>query len=395
MSPAPSNALDYDRLVSDYRKGLVDRLRGFGVAEAFLELWVPDDDLHRSLANLVQAAREANRNALLVHLGPITAKDLDAVRLREGLHQSAQLRLGKVAEGGVLLEFTGLVGQEATLVSALADHVGPQAASRAKEIAGIVAAAGSFHADQPLEPATISSAYIVALAGATEDGPTPAQKTGKNLAMAEGRLGAVTLRVTADPLTQIIASATFSGATNEVSRGLLAALSGLSLGLTVHQLADHGAISLEAALRAPNSKAGPAGIRLARAADPAFRWIEALTRATLADWRLRTGYRSTTNEYDFPPRPQWLAAEEAQRHAWLGRAIVDTGLREGISVLGIEVSRIEYDVRVILTLPEKMARGAREHVLLTLERGIKARVDPRLEVFSEELKDKNVIRRMK
>src|SRR5262249_12377627 len=111
----------------------------------------------------------------------------------------------------------------------------------------------------------------------------------------------------------------------------------LAIGLTLHELADHGAIRLEARLRNPNAQSRLSGIRLARAGDPAFRWVEVLTRAALADWRLKTGYRALTNEYDFSPRPQWLEASDAQCRAWLSQAILETGRAEGFEVSGIEI----------------------------------------------------------
>jgi len=396
VRPQDPDVLDYDNLVRDYRAGLIDRLRGFSVAHAFLELWVPDDDLHRSLVNLVQAAREANRDELDLRLGPSTAEGLDEARLRAAMRHSANLTVIRDAAGGMLLRLAGILGQGSAAGAKLTDAVGPQAAKRSAEIARIVAAAGAYRPRPPMEPSEVASDYraaVLAAAGRThEANARPAQD---GLVSAEGVLGNVRLRLLANPSSQLISSAGFTGAAGEVSRGLLEALSELAPGLTVHELADHGAIHLEAALRDLASAKAHSGIRLARAADPAFRWIEALTRAALVDWRAKTGYAASANEFDFSPRPQWLAAEEPERRAWLAQAIIETGQTEGLEVSGVAINRIEYNVRVVLNLPDAMPRRAKEHMLLCLEKGIKSRVDPRLEVFGEELKDRNVIRRLK
>ena len=396
MSLPDLDVLDYDNLVRDYRAGLIDRLRGFSVAHAFLELWVPDDDLHRSLINLVQAAREANRDALELRLGPDTAEGLDQERLQSALTHPAKFTLIRDAAGRAVLKFAGIMGQGSVAGAGLTDAVGPQATRRSAEIAAIVAAAGAYRPPTLVEPREIASDYraaALAAASRTREAVAPSARDG--LVAAEGVLGNVRLRLLASPTTQLISSAGFTGVADDISRGLLEALSELAPGLTVHELADHGAIHLETALRDPALTKAHSGIRLARAADPAFRWIEALTRAALADWRAKTGYSASANEFDFSPRPQWLAAEDTSRLAWLSKAIAEIGQSERLDVSGIVINRIEYNVRVVLNLPGGMARRTKEHLLLCLERGIKSRVDPRLEVFSEELKDKNVLRRLK
>ncbi len=51
--------IDYEVLVAEYQSGMVDKLRSFGPAADFLELWVPDADPVESLAAMVDAAAAA------------------------------------------------------------------------------------------------------------------------------------------------------------------------------------------------------------------------------------------------------------------------------------------------------------------------------------------------
>ena len=88
-----SGVIDYDDLMAAYQADLVDTLRGFGAQSELLELWVPDEDPVRSLANMVDAAAAAGAERLSVRVGPATAPAIDraallALRVRHLLRTS-------------------------------------------------------------------------------------------------------------------------------------------------------------------------------------------------------------------------------------------------------------------------------------------------------------------
>ena len=52
--------IDFAKITSIYESGLVDTLRHFGLDAEFLETWVPDSNVVKSVMNLADAAIEAN-----------------------------------------------------------------------------------------------------------------------------------------------------------------------------------------------------------------------------------------------------------------------------------------------------------------------------------------------
>src|SRR5262249_32751104 len=52
--------IDYKELVDYYNQSLVSQLRNFSMGHPFLEVWVPDDDLTKSLLGIFEAASAAN-----------------------------------------------------------------------------------------------------------------------------------------------------------------------------------------------------------------------------------------------------------------------------------------------------------------------------------------------
>jgi hypothetical protein len=66
----------------------------------------------------------------------------------------------------------------------------------------------------------------------------------------------------------------------------------------------------------------------------------------------------------------------------------------GVTASDVSVVSIRYDVRVELGLGEAWKKLDQPRLVLALERELQASVDPRLEVYVQELKDKNQLRRL-
>ena len=68
--------------------------------------------------------------------------------------------------------------------------------------------------------------------------------------------------------------------------------------------------------------------------------------------------------------------------------------RLGLEPCDVSVVSIRYDVRVELGLSEAWKKLDQPRSVMALERELQARVDARLEVYVQELKDKNQLRRL-
>jgi len=109
LTQPPSDAqrveLDYESLVSSYNENLLTVLRSFRVGHEFLELWVPDDDPHKSILNLAEAAESSGLPGLALTIGPEVRAKLDVDRLSSMVGGIGSLSVQPRAECS-LLEFT-------------------------------------------------------------------------------------------------------------------------------------------------------------------------------------------------------------------------------------------------------------------------------------------------
>lgn len=385
--------IDYDVVFRDYLRSLVDTLRGFSAGLAGLELWVPHEDERISLRNLLDVAAAAGWPRLAVRFGPAHRGRVDA----------AGLRAVAAAYGDVQIQET----HEALLITVEELRPTQLAPAPASTSPSPAARRRNQPAPVPATPGAITTAYDGALAQTARDlrhelrdgGPQKINQPPATIVEVCGEFEAARLLLAIDrtePRPHVIINAVWSlpAAAPASTRALLDRLCDIALGLPILELAHHGVIRLEAALRDPNAPRPVAGIVLPATAHPMFRLPTALVRGALANYRAKTGYDESVGRYDARPGPAWLAASLSQRLALVSAAIAEPLRRLSLSDEDVHPIAVEHDVRVVLCLPASLSSQQRQRLLLDLEAHIHRAVDPRLELYAEERKDRNKLRRL-
>ena len=373
--------LDYSDLIRRYEAGLIEKLRSFGFQTEYLDLWVPDADLSRSLLNLFDAAAEVGHRSLAVRIPADAVAELKQAGLPDLAAKRGRFSM-EAGNRSTVLRITDLhivktSTQGSQIPKASIDIMDGKAARAATEL----------RLDNVLkQPQSLSEPYATHLATADKGSPAPSPRPG--LVQAQAEIDGVTLAAAIDATNHCIQVITVNGTRSEVLRNLLAVTASLSHGLPVVEAADHGAIRLEYLLRgdAPRPRAG---IIIPESIDPAFRFVSALLRALLTDYRSKTGFRDITNTFDVVPGPRWMQADDDARRTQLAEAFK----LGGFPAEGVIVVAIEYDVRVVVSLGGALAKDP-ARALAALERHIKQHVDGRLELFLAEVKDINKLRRL-
>lgn len=374
--------LDYADLVARYETGLVDNLRSFGFQTEYLDLWVPDADLSRSLLNLFNAAAEVGQSSLTVRIPAGALGTLQAAGFPAQAAKHGELSIEEQLGGGAVLRITNL--HVVTLGAVVPPTAGPVVRTSDSGATGADLATSTDEA--LLQPATLPEPYAAGLRAADKAAPAPSGHSG--LISARAEIDGLIAEVSIDPQDHVIHGFTVTGAHGPDMTDLMAVLARICLGLPVFEAADHGAIRLEHLLRGDAPRPRP-GIIIPETINLAFRLVSALLRAILADYRVKTGFSDRTNTFDVTPGPRWMTADEDGRRAQLTEAFIKAGFQpEDVGIVAIE-----YDVRVVISLGEALAKDPARS-LAALERQMKRSVDGRLELFLSEVKDSNKLRRL-
>lgn len=391
--PEPGT-LDYADLVANYSTNLLEQLRGFGTQHESLALWVPDEDVLIGLANLFDALASAGETSCSVRIGP----DL----LRSHPLASWSKIAGEFGVVDAQTDDMGLRLQVDQLRIRIRERaqtpVSKGAATPRKPVAST-----ERQGLQGIEPAAVHNRYSTRLRtvglghGSCRSVP---ESAAKNEVIVRAESGGHTLWWQVDAETHIIRAAGHDDELGEgealalEERGALEYLCRLLPGLPVQEAADHGVSRVELALRGDVQAVQAGGVLLAKRAHPAFDFAQSITRALRTRYAERTGWHEHANDFDAGVSERWAGLEPAARTTELLSCFRRFEAENSLDAGGLELAALEHDVRVVVTMPEAIAAMDRASLAMKLEHALQSEVDPRLEVFLQEVRDDNKIRRL-
>jgi hypothetical protein len=256
-----------------------------------------------------------------------------------------------------------------------------------------VRAAANATASAPTR--TTASPYAAAIAEAARDPwhghllpPHP-----DCILVAAGRDGVMlTLAVERD--SHVIREAGFFGSTDAATTGVLEVFCRVVESLPLLEAAQHGPARLEHALRDPVAPPPVPGIVTPSAADPAFAVPTTLVRDALQRYREHTGFAERDSRYDPGPGPRWRGLDEAARAQAVAATLARYTRAHGAAADDAELVAIEIGIRVVVRVGGALAGRDRGAHCMAIERALQAEIDPRLELYLEERKDRNKLRRL-
>jgi len=176
--------------------------------------------------------------------------------------------------------------------------------------------------------------------------------------------------------------------------GVLEAFCRAIEGLPLQEAADHGAIHACNGLRASVPQPLVAGIHTPRSMGAAFMRCERLMRAVLAQYRTVSDDRETRNFWNPALSQQWRLKTAEQQLESLRPVVENFRKSQGLAESEIWVARIEKMRRVVIDFGESVDAARKSALLMDLERAVRTATGERLELYMEELKDNNRIRRL-
>lgn len=348
--------INYEELVAAYWEGLTTVLRGFRPAAEFLDMWVPDENHAKSILNLIEAAQTAGRDNIAIYIGPGTLRTLEIPLLQE-----LATGLGHVhvegAEKGIVFEVSNMTEW------------------------------ASFQEVPPV----YRDKLLAVFSTRQYEGRLESEA---NLVLAQAGWQGITLMALIDPATHLIQKVSYQGATSVAQRGLLEALCTLLVGMTIQEASDHAVIYLEYELRDPTQKPPVTGIVIPQNAHSIFQLPLQLTRSLLAHYRQLTGYASTENFFDRAPSAAWLALTRDEKLVRLRTVLSELCSHLDLPASTVEIISLDGKDKVTIRFHGDFTGAAQQQYIMKLEDGFKQKIDRKLQLYTEEMKDLNIIRRL-
>lgn len=348
----PSPTICYEDLVSAYSNNLEVQTRGFSAGLSWLESWVPDDDLLPSLANLVEAAQIGGMDAIGVDFDPQTLGNESPESISKKLSHLANISFSN-GGGKVHLHFGKL--NDSSKFSDVRDYYKSALRDRGAHL-GYLKAPPSGAVSFENADGVLWLTQPEGKGGVEVAGYLPASEAPPSLISA------------VDCLCEIL------------------------IGLPLLEIREHALVRLEHGLRDPAKTPPVQGIVLPQNADPIFSRVKTLLAGLLE----KTGISAVkeTNFFDRGTSAKWKSLPAEQREAAC-QAAVDSA---SLSLLGYERGIRVIDARKSYAVTVKFEGDApvatKRRAALEIEKILRKNCDPRVEVFSLEMKDASQLRRL-
>lgn len=363
-----SESFAYEKLVEEYEASLTTVLRGFRPSLDFVDSWVPDSNLVSSLLNLLDAAQIAGRKRLALDFSASTLEGLSPEALVKELKSGApSVEINATqSEGRVFLSFA----LENELDTSLkVNAVYQKAIDRYRQL--------NAGAKVLAEPKSDDQAIVSA------------------------EVGGAKLSVLVDKKSGFIRDAAYGGDFSQEQKGALEAYCELLPRLNLLEARDHGAIRLEFLLRDKTQPRPVAGIVTVRNAGPIFELCQALSRKLWDVYHDKyrpagatAGSKLPGNFFDLPVSASWKELTKEQKLEKAKEVIRQLGPSVGVHEGDYELTHVDHEVRLFGTYPSELPSGEKGRRLMRLEAELKEKLDSRIQLFQEEIKDLNSKRRL-
>lgn len=197
-----------------------------------------------------------------------------------------------------------------------------------------------------------------------------------------------------DPSQHTIIKASFQADGSDLFRGLLEVLCRIMEGKPVQECSEHAVIYLEFELRDLSQKKSVPGILIPENADPCFSVLIRLVRDLFRKYQTATCYQLRSNFYYSSPSQEWRSLTVTQRIKKLEETLRIFCQTQGLSQDSVQLISCDHLVRITVGFPGDHSSQEKQTILLRLERDLKDKLEKTIELYTEELKDKNVLRRL-
>lgn len=340
----PSQTLKYGDLVSSYYENLHSTLRNFSPGPEFLEDWVHDEDHNRSILGIFEAASNHGLEGLALEINEEFAQSLNNDWLSENLKSLGSLRFDR-STGGLTLVFSF---EKTTLVH----RIHPTYQRELSEAMHDLRHLGRLSTEDDVYFASVDG---VTLACYIKDGLV---KEAKHW----GAKGAFLPLI--DRLCDII------------------------LDSPLQEAAEHGTIRLERVLRNLNVPPPVQGLVTPDNADPVFLLPKRLIRDVYQQWRSIHATEEGWNDFDRPLSVRWQRLSDEEKIAQINSALPP--ILSELKIPYSDVAVLEIRGQRLFFARNDFAKLSRSGAdLMAIERELKKRIEPGLDVVLEGLEDKN------
>lgn len=186
----------------------------------------------------------------------------------------------------------------------------------------------------------------------------------------------------------------FAGTDHPGESAVLKLVCRYAIGAPLRDIAEHAVSQALETLLDRNQPRPVAGILTPHNAGAMFARPSRLLRHLWQTYREAHGVIATENEFDRPFSDTWKALDQTTKLDRISDILAENAKLVGLDLGDLVISRIDTYDRVFLFFSERITQKQQPSLLMDLEQKVRANLGERVELFVEEAKDANRIRRL-
>jgi hypothetical protein len=204
----------------------------------------------------------------------------------------------------------------------------------------------------------------------------------------------LTVVVSADEGAGRVIAARHRGANDPWSRAICDSFCQLVEGMPLQEAAEHGVVRLLDRMRDPEQSPPVPGIITPRNAGAEFALVERMIRAIYAEYLAHTNHRPEWNRWNPRMPAGWVRLRKEEQMKLLTSIVALQLQDEGFTLEDAWISNFQSALKVTISFGPRVSSADKPDLLMRIERRMRAGTGARLEVYAEEMRDRNAIRRL-
>ena len=348
--------LDYEKLVLEYQENLIFTLRSFGSEIEYLTMWVPDEDLIKSIVCLLESAKSYGKNEIFIQLGKQTTKEItDETLFLEKLLPFGTASIEKNKEG-ILLSVTGVNSM-------------------------ILLSDCNPYYDESIIKHSKNNTYCGTLQPNSESTLISLSKDN------------VIFTILVSKESDTIKNPAYQNAMTSIEKGILEKYCEILIDMPINELNDHANLILEMECRNNFYDRMVKGIQLPQNFDPMFSMTQFFSRELFKKYCELTKYKNSPNFYNKSPSSSWFSLSEAEKIKAIDDCKIAFCKTRGMDTEDIQIIKVENHINITLSYDKTLDAGLKGGVLMALELFLKKTINKQLCIYLQNKKDINPMRR--
>ena len=373
--------IDYKKLIEKYNLNLVDKLRGFGEEEEFLNFWVPASDNLTSIKNLIDALYESKFYNL-----EITNIELSNEDVKE-LSKFSNIAISKISKSFLIININPEKYKEYKEKNRKTSKI-----LNEKNNFGTLDNLKDLNLDENLDQFYIDASEQVKIKNKITE---ISKKIDSNQNCFEINFSKnQKLIYNVNKSTQKISSANHITLENSKISKILDLFCDLIIEKDFQEIAEHGCIYLEHKLRMiSKNKRKLSGIYLPSNSGGLFNYINLNLRKNFKDFCEINNINAKINKQYYSGSKEWNSQTEDGKKKIIKEILEKFIFRKfNISHEDIKLNRIIQNNRLEFILSSNLKKDYEDDKLFRIEEILKNKIDKSIELFSIEESDSNKIR---